>query len=168
MESPDPKQEKPELLGAGGRWRVIDEVVDPRVVRQQSKLSCGPASAEMLLRDRGITNINQAAIENLTGVPTTAQDIAEALKELTMVSFPPWQAGFIDAPTPLAAFNLLLNTQKSWMGQMKEFGNKIGHLVVVDGVDRTGFVLIRDPWEGTSYKMEIDEFLNFWTQIAVF
>jgi predicted double-glycine peptidase len=49
---------------------VIDEIFDPRVVRQQSNLSCGPASAEILLKDRGIANIEQASIENLTGAPT--------------------------------------------------------------------------------------------------
>ena len=58
--SPDPQEESPTLLGAGGRWPVIDEIVDPRVVRQQSNLSCGPANAEILLKDRGITNIEQA------------------------------------------------------------------------------------------------------------
>ncbi len=51
---------------------------------------------------------------------------------------------------------------------MKEFGNRVGHMVVVDGLDVTGLVLIRDPWEGTRYKMNIDEFLKVWNQIAVF
>ncbi|MEG4284737.1 hypothetical protein QUB68_16535 [Microcoleus sp. A006_D1] len=57
--SPEPQEESPALLGAGGRWSVIDEIVDPTVVRQQSNLSCGPASAEILLKDRGIANIEQ-------------------------------------------------------------------------------------------------------------
>lgn len=166
--SPEPQEESPALLGAGGRWPVIDEIVDSRVVRQQSNLSCGPASAEILLKDRGITNIEQAAIENLTGAPTSAEEIANALNELTPATSHRWQAGFIDTSTPLAAFNLLLNTEQSWMAQMKEFGNRVGHMVVVDGLDHTGLVLIRDPWEGTRYKMNIDEFLNVWNQIAVF
>lgn len=51
---------------------------------------------------------------------------------------------------------------------MKEFGNRIAHIVVVDGQNSAELVLIRDPWEGTSYKMEIDEFLRVWSQIAVF
>ena len=37
------------LLGAGGRWAVIDEVADTRVVGQRSNLSCDPASAQMLI-----------------------------------------------------------------------------------------------------------------------
>ncbi len=166
--SREPPEESPALLGAGGRWPVIDEIVDPRVVRQQSNLSCGPASAEILLKDRGITNIEQATIENLTGAPTSAEEIANALNELTPATSHRWQAGFIDTSTPLAAFNLLLNTEQSWMAQRSEFGNRVGHMVVVDGLDLTGFVLIRDPWEGTRYKMNIDEFLKVWNQIAVF
>ncbi|WP_366930815.1 papain-like cysteine protease family protein [Microcoleus sp. bin38.metabat.b11b12b14.051] len=143
-------------------------MVDSTVVRQQSNLSCGPASAEILLKDRGIANIEQDAIENLTGAPTSAEEIANALNELTPATSHQWQAGFIDTSTPLAAFNLLLNTEQSWMAQMKEFGNRVGHMVVVDGLDVTGLVLIRDPWEGTRYKMNIDEFLKVWNQIAVF
>ena len=106
--------------------------------------------------------------ENLTGAPTSAEEIANALNELTPATSHRWQAGFIDTSTPLAAFNLLLNTEQSWMGQRSEFGNRVGHMVVVDGLDRTGLVLIRDPWEGTRYKMNIDEFLQVWNQIAVF
>ncbi|MFB2838048.1 hypothetical protein [Floridanema evergladense] len=122
----------------------------------------------MLLIDRGFTNINQSLIENLTGAPTSAQAIANALNQLTPLSSKKWQGGFINTPTTLAAFNLLLNTKRSWMAQMKEFGNRIAHMVVVDGVDDNGLVLIRDLWEGTSYKMEVEEFLKFWNQIAVF
>lgn len=156
------------LLGAGGRWAVIDEVADTRVVGQRSNLSCGPASAQMLIEAWGIANIDQTAIENLTGAPTSAQVIAEALNQLAPVASKRWQGGYIEASTPLAAFRLLLNTKKPWLAQMKEFGNRIAHIVVVDGQNSAGLVLIRDPWESTSYKMEVDEFLRVWSQIAVF
>jgi len=42
------------------------------------------------------------------------------------------------------------------------------HMAIVDGIDEAGRVMIRDPWEGTSYKMEQEEFFKFWNQIAVF
>lgn len=38
---------------------------------------------------------------------------------------------------------------------------KIGHWVVVDGVDDMGRVIIRDPAEGTQYKMAIEEFFEY-------
>jgi hypothetical protein len=43
-----------EFAGAGGNWRVIEEVFDPTVVQQQDNLSCGAACGEMLLKDRGV------------------------------------------------------------------------------------------------------------------
>ena len=51
---------------------------------------------------------------------------------------------------------------------MKEFGNPIAHLVIVDGFDKNGKVLIRDPWHGTRYKMEKAEFLNYWNTRGVY
>lgn len=56
--NPNQPQDEPVLFGAGGNWRVTDEVVDPKVVKQQDDLSCGPACAEMLLKDRGINITN--------------------------------------------------------------------------------------------------------------
>jgi len=163
-----PQKEQLTLFGAGGRWPTINEIIDPKVVRQQSNLSCGPACAEMLLREWGITDVTQVTIENLTGVPTSASEVADALNELSPNSLHCWQGGYLDTSTSLAAFNLLLKNSKPWMAQMKEIGNRIAHMVVVDGVDETGLVLIRDPWEGSSYKMELDQFLEVWSRIAVF
>lgn len=40
--------------GAGGNWNVLDEIVDPNVVKQATPTSCGAACAEMMLKDRGI------------------------------------------------------------------------------------------------------------------
>jgi filamentous hemagglutinin len=47
-------------------------------------------------------------------------------------------------------------------------GAGIGHLVVVDGIDAAGYALIRDPWQGSRYRMTIDNFLKYWTTEAVF
>lgn len=40
--------------GAGGNWNVLDEVVDPNVVKQATPTACGAACGEMLLKDRGV------------------------------------------------------------------------------------------------------------------
>ena len=47
-------------------------------------------------------------------------------------------------------------------------GARLGHLVVIDGYDPQGRVTIRDPWDGTQYKMEKDEFLQYWTLQAIY
>jgi ABC-type bacteriocin/lantibiotic exporter with double-glycine peptidase domain len=49
-----------------------------------------------------------------------------------------------------------------------ETGAGIGHFVIVDGTDEDGFVLIRDPWQGTSYKMTKENFGQYWTTEAIF
>jgi hypothetical protein len=49
----------------------------------------------------------------------------------------------------------------------KDKGNKIGHWVVVDGIDETGIVLIRDPYEATKYKMNLKNFQKTWNGFAV-
>lgn len=80
MNPSQPQENQPLLTGAGGNWRVTDEVVDP-IVLQQGDVSCGVACGEMLLTDRGM-NIAQRDIENLTGVPVSSPELANATKLL--------------------------------------------------------------------------------------
>lgn len=40
--------------GAGGNWNVLDEIVDPNVVKQSTPTGCGGACGEMMLKDRNI------------------------------------------------------------------------------------------------------------------
>ncbi|MEG3849047.1 hypothetical protein QT971_16890 [Microcoleus sp. herbarium19] len=71
-----------ELSGAGGNWRVIDEIVDANVVQQQDNLSCGPACGEMLLRNRGVNDIDRYASASESGVPVSPQVLASVLNAL--------------------------------------------------------------------------------------
>jgi ABC-type bacteriocin/lantibiotic exporter with double-glycine peptidase domain len=52
------------------------------------------------------------------------------------------------------------------VGHIVNQGN-MHHMVVVDGLDDLGRVKIHDPWEGSSYSVELDDFLNHWTEKAV-
>lgn len=160
----------PQQAGAGGNWPVIDEVLDPEVVQQQNDLSCGSACGEMLLKKRGINNISQATIANQAGVPVTCRNLANVLNT---IDFPEgiqqWVGGPLAIPgaTDSQLFETLNNTG-SWAALLWEVGAGIGHMVLVDGLDEAGYVLIRDPWDGTSYKMRKDDFLKYWTTQAVF
>ena len=86
MTSNLPQKDPENLLGAGGNWQIIDEIIDPNVVKQENDLSCGPACAEMLLKDRGI-NISQSAIASQTGVPTDASSIARIVIPIKIGTF---------------------------------------------------------------------------------
>ena len=148
--------------GAGGGWPVIDEVVDPaRVVKQADELSCGPAAAEMLLRDRGVSAL-QGQIRSQTQLAVTNVDELAKI----MGNFDP-SGRWVGNTVSVGSFDGL-NKTGSWMAMFKEFGNKIGHFVVVDGVDDVGRVIIRDPADQTIYKMEKKDFLNVWNGFSVY
>lgn len=141
--------------GAGGNWNVLDEVVDPNVIKQATPSSCGAACGEMLLKDRGVL-VSQVKLG------TELKSVERLVKDLNKHDSN-WSGGFIESKN----FDTLNNTG-SWSAMMWDQGNKIGHWVVVKGVDNKGNVLIHDPWKGTSYKMTKMEFTGAWNEIAVF
>lgn len=154
---------------AGGSWQVFDEVFDSNVVRQQDNLSCAPACGEMLLKDRGIDCFTQAEIATETGVPVDVRYLAIILNTLDPSKTGVWHGGnFAVEVTEMPNLLERLIAKGSWAAEMKEFGNPIAHLVIVDGFDEDGKVLIRDPWHGTRYKMEKEEFLNYWNTRGVY
>lgn len=42
------------------------------------------------------------------------------------------------------------------------------HSVIVDGFDEAGLLIIRDPAQGTMYKMTYEDFETFWSGYGVF
>lgn len=154
----------PLLSGAGGYWQVIDEVASQSVIQQQDRLSCGPACAEMLLRDSGITNITQAVIALQAGVPVNVTALAAVLNQLDDSGLRTWIGGFfqIEGAKDADVLGVLMSTG-SWIAELRETGGRLGHLVVVDGYDDQKRLFIRDPWSGTTYKIETEEFLKYWT-----
>lgn len=155
-------------IGAGGRWPVFDETLDPNVVKQQSQVSCGPACGEMLFRDRGI-KITQDIIEQASFAPMEAKDLATVLNKLDPSNTRLWKGGGIVLPG--ASDELIIKTLNhlgSWAAILWEQGASMGHLVVIDGFDNYGRLMVRDPWEGTSYKMKLKEFLRVWAGTAIF
>lgn len=159
----------PFLSGAGGNWPVIDEVAELNVVLQQDRLSCGPACALMVLRKLGIDNITQALIAKETGTPVRLSDLARTLNQLEETGLRRWVGGGFDlsGATEIELLSALVSTG-TFIAEMREPMARLGHLVVVDGWEENGFVLIRDPWDGTKYKMEQEEFLNYWTLRGIY
>ena len=159
----------PLLSGAGGYWQVIDEVASTMVIQQQDRLSCGPACAEMLLRSQGITNVSQAVIGKLTGVPVNVPALAAVLNQVDESGLRTWIGGFfeIEGADDGDVLDVLMSTG-SWIADLRETGGRLGHLVVVDDYDDLRRLCIRDPWEGTTYKIEIEEFLKYWTLSGIY
>ena len=151
-------QRKPLKGGAGGNWSVMNEIVDPTVVKQVTPSSCGAACGEMLLRDR---NIFVDQIHLGTQLKSTEQLIKDLNKQ-----YGKWNGGYVGSEQ----FELL-NKSGSWAAMMWEKGAGVGHWVVVKGTDKkTGNVIIHDPWNGSNYQMTQREFFKegAWNGNAVF
>lgn len=158
-----------EFAGAGGNWRVIEEVFDPTVVQQQDILSCGAACGEMLLKDRGVNDVDRDAIAAQTGVPVSPSTLAAVLTSLNSRTSGRWVGAAVTIPGA-SEFEIIevLNATGSWAAMLWEPNASIGHFIIVDGLDNAGMIMIRDPWNGTRYKMDREEFLNYWTLFAVY
>lgn len=61
----------------------------------------------------------------------------------------------------------ILGLAGSWVAELREVRAKVGHAVVVDGVNDDNTLTIRDPFDGTSYRMRVEAFLTYWTWTAV-
>lgn len=142
--------------GAGGNWNVLDEIVDPNVVKQSTPTGCGGACGEMMLKDRNI-------FVDQTQIGTGLKSPEQLARDLAKNSGSSWSGGFVG----FEAYDAL-NKTGSWSAMMWDQGSKIGHWVVVKGTDSKGNVSIYDPWKGTSYKMTDKEFKGTWNGNAVF
>lgn len=154
------------LGGAGGNWPVIDEKLDPAVVRQTLDVSCVSACGEMLLRDRGVDTLTQADILEQLGSPAVTADLAGALNGL--LGTREWRGSALDVPAMGGRRAIaLLSATGSWAAELYALGARLAHAVVVDAVNDDDTLGMRDPFDGTSYKMEVDAFLTYWSWTAV-
>ncbi|WP_436859261.1 cysteine peptidase family C39 domain-containing protein [Citrobacter tructae] len=140
---------------AGGNWNVLDEVVDPNVVKQATPTSCGAACAEMMLKDRGIFSSQVELGTELTSMNSLANKLNKA------------DSGWVANNVSSSSFDAL-NSTGSWSAMMWDSGNKVGHWVVVKGADDAGNVIINDPFKGTRYTMTVNEFKDTWNGHSVY
>lgn len=148
-------QRKPLKGGAGGNWNVMNEIVDPTVVKQVTPTSCGAACGEMILKDR---NIFTSQIKLGTEL-TSMNSLANKLNKV--------DSGWVANNVSSSSFESL-NRTGSWSAMMWDSGNKVGHWVVVKGVDNGGNVIINDPFKGTRYTMKVNEFKDAWNGHSVY
>lgn len=154
----------------GGAWPAMEPRVDAAAIAQRDALSCGPACGQMLLRDRGVRATQELVGAKAGGIPATPSGLERALNVLDDSCSGHWAGGLVRLPgRPAPDVVHTLGSTGSWSAFLWERGARIAHAVVVDGVDANGRVWIRDPWgPGTRYSMELDDFLDHWTGIAVY
>ncbi len=149
-----------EGFGSGGFWNRIDEAVDPSVVRQLNPGSCGPACGATLLRGTGNPAAQSAiALRQGAVMSDDAARLANLMNELAGTSGV-WKGGFINVITnPRRVFSVLIRNG-SFATTLRTPPMKVSHMVVADGLDDAGRVIIRDASTGTRYLITWDDFVK--------
>lgn len=141
--------------GAGGDWPVINERPSPDVVKQSRADTCVAAIGEMLSEGE----LKQTDLIEKVG--TIPERLAEVLG-------PPWKT--FNVKDKGIALEKLLELGKPWGVELRdEFYHRVrmGHMIVVDGLDEVGNIMIRDPQHGTRYEMTKEAFLHHWSGSTV-
>lgn len=145
--------------GAGGNWLRSDEKFDASIVKQTTGISCLSALGEMLLRERGVSG-SQENIRDIIGESADVGGLARALNR-----FDSAEDGFVwrGFATTDESLENLLRRHKNWgVILINNYRDKIGHAVLIDGRTRRRLLKIKDPFDQTSYKMTMTDFLNHW------
>jgi SPP1 gp7 family putative phage head morphogenesis protein len=146
---------------------AIDEIEDPAVPQQQSDISCGVASAQMLLKGIGV----EASHDEITGAAGSEFlapfEVEMALKRLSTAD---WKEEYRFSSSK--NLSKLTQSGNAFAIQFQKPHSNFRHWVVVDGYDESGNIRIRDPWglssahnfvgRGTRYSVAPQDFFNYW------
>lgn len=146
---------------AGGtyhRYKFFDEASAPDMVRQLTPDSCVSACGEVLSGGR----LTQRELIEIIEAPADPAYLGEQLKKVLNRD---WECKYAKN-----IFQDLMEKNLPWAAEIyPPHPTDISHLVLVDGFDEFGNLIIRDPWEATRYKMTREEFFdNAWTGRAVY
>jgi ABC-type bacteriocin/lantibiotic exporter with double-glycine peptidase domain len=144
-------------IGAGGNWKRSDEKFDDSIVKQTTGVSCMSAAGEMLLRKRGIF-VSQEEIRDIIGEPSYVKALADCLN-----SFDKADDGksWLGISTDEESLETLLGGSDLAIVLLEQ-PFVMGHAVVVAGRVRGGMIKILDPFDQTSYKMSMNDLLEYW------
>jgi RHS repeat-associated protein len=154
-------------LARGGasseNFSTINERASTSIIKQFTENTCGAACGQTLLREVEIdVSQSQLAIQanlNLGKPGIGVENLANAMNVVSGSQI--WRGGFVDANEEVLK---ALNKQGSWIALLKPKA-KLGHYVIVDGLDNSGNILIRDP-RGIEYGLSTSNFLKLWSDAA--
>lgn len=140
--------------GSGANLTPLDEVLGG-AVKQSTQVSCGPACAEMLSNGA----VKEADLIKLYGNREISVD------EMARALGTGWRGAALGGEE-LHTIQVLNSTGK-WAAMVRSPGGL--HFVVVDGAESsTSLLKILDPWDGSSYTVNMNEFAENWSLYAVF
>ena len=144
-------------VGAGGNWIRHDEEFDHSIVKQTTGISCMSAAGEMLLRQRGIF-VSQEEIRLIIGEPSYVRALAECLNRFDKSDDGKAWLGITTDEQSLE--RLLIGDSLAIV--LLEEPLTMGHAVVIAGRTESGLIKILDSYDQTSYKMSMEEILEYW------
>lgn len=144
--------------GAGGNWKRFDEKFDDSIPKQFTPASCVSAVGEMLGRYFGL-NISQTEIHKAIGDWSNSGDLARYFNEIDADKN--WIGGHPDNVLKYVKF--LLENRVPMCAVFRE-GNPLGHAVFIEGLDKNGSVIIKDPFDQTEYKMKIEDVFEVFSE----
>jgi hypothetical protein len=149
------------LSGAGGRWETLNIRESADVVRQSHPLSCVSATGEMLTNGE----VSQAELVQKLGTPSSLEHLNEVLG-------PPWKAGSVTDEQMLQILKHHVPCAIDIGEKVPQHGffrKELGHVVVIDGLDKDGNIMIRDPAHGERYEMSQRAFFqDHWSGLVMF
>lgn len=151
-------------------WNELDWQEDLTAIQQAGDVWCEAACGEMLLADRGI-KASQHSIVKLTGMTNKGINervLIRALTALDTTGKYEWRGGFAFIPGVEAKQVFLSLSNTGTWGAIIRTQSRFLHMVVVNGLDKQGRVIIRDPAEGKRYHTPLDDFLQYWTEVVVY
>jgi hypothetical protein len=148
--------ESRDSLAAGyGHWQRLD-AQEGGAVGQFSKVSCVSACGEMLSEGEK----SQSELVSQIGAPAAMADLPAALG-------PEWKGALVE-PVPNAV-DIAVDHAPCGVGMFDRSEGGMEHMVILDGQDENGLLMIRDPQDGgVTYKMERAEFENHWNGALIY
>lgn len=152
-----------EEFGALGSWKKIDERFDETIIKQVNDASCVSAVGEMLARFYGL-NISQQKILEKIGEWSNSKDLAEFLNSIETRNDVEWIGGFFY--DDIEFIKGITRNTRIW-GVMLRNKEALGHAVLIDGLDSNGLIIIKDPFDQTTYKIETEKLYNILSEIVL-
>jgi ABC-type bacteriocin/lantibiotic exporter with double-glycine peptidase domain len=155
-------QTRVKLFGSIGDWQKIDEKSDKSIIKQMDE-TCVSAVGEMLARFYGL-NLSQLEILENIGILSNSKALATFLNTKETDIDVKWRGGGWRIETPRQDLEWLLSNNK--IGAMLRNKSTKGHAVFIDGLNKNGMVIVKDPFDQTTYTMKLDSFADIFSEFV--
>ncbi len=150
-------------FGALGNWQKIDERFDETIIGQVNDASCVAAVGAMLAEFYGLDVSQEEILENI-GEWSNAEYLADFLNSIETDIDVEWIGSFFAHDFE---FIKGITLDIGIWGVMLRDRESIGHAVLIDALDNEGLVIIKDPFDQTTYKMEVEKLYKILSEFVL-